>query len=471
MFGSKKPSITASRCWSRSLIAAAVSALLAGCGGSSSGDDNTSTGSGGGNGEGSGSGYPTCSVADKNQRFFEYMQRDYLWADDLPDSIDPEAYTDLTDLLDDIKAPQDRFSYVLTQEEYESLFVSAEYAGFGFSQQQTDQTTVKLRYVYRDSPAWNAGMRRADAIIAVDGVPTSELLANGSYNQALGPAEAGVTKELTWRSPNGEEQTAVVSKDVVETNTVMGTTVWDIDNRKVGYFTLDSFINRTGDDLNDAFDRFQQEAVDALVIDLRYNSGGLIRYANQASTQTAGVNVQGKTFVQYRFNEQNSSNNQSVPFSLQDGVEQLDLDSVIVLASNTSCSSSELIINSLKPHIDVTVIGNTTCGKPVGQVPADLCDMKTFAINFETVNSEGEGRYFDGIEPNCRVQDELVADWGDFADPLTGAARDFLTTGSCPSTAAADGIQIQTVSQNERAINSLLNPRIVNLKQKRASLQ
>lgn len=411
-------------------------------------------------------GYGTCSVADQNQRFFDYMQEDYFWNEQLPAQIDPENFANLDELLDQLRAPEDRYSYILTDEEYQSLFVTAEYAGFGFSQQQVSNDEIKLRFVYQDSPAWNAGMRRADSLIAVDGVKTSELLANGSYADALGEAEVGVTRELSWRTPDGREFTETLSKDVVATNSVMGTQVWSLTNQTVGYFTLDSFINRTGADLNQAFDQFQQQNVTDLVIDLRYNSGGLIRYANQAATQAAGINVQGETFIEYRFNEQNSDQNQRVPFSLVDGVEQLDLNGVVLLTTGASCSSSEIIINSLRPHIDVTVIGNATCGKPVGQVPNELCDKVTFAINFETVNSAGEGQYYQGLQPDCPVSDQLVADWGSFNDPLTAAAKHVLENNSCPVAAAA-----MQLTESSAGVRQTAAPQFYNLKEKRASLQ
>ncbi|MGM0480564.1 MAG: S41 family peptidase [Pseudomonadota bacterium] len=443
---------------SRFVLPISTAILVSACGGSSDSSTDSQASQQ--------SGYETCSVADQNQRFFDYMKDDYFWNDQLPAQIDPESFASLDELLDELRADEDRYSYILTDEEYQSLFVTAEYAGFGFSQQQVSAEQIKLRFVYQNSPAWNAGMRRADRIIAVDGVEVSELLANGTYSDALGEGEVGVTRQLSWRTPAGEEFTETLSKDVVATNSVMGTQTWSLNNQQVGYFTLDTFINRTGDDLNQAFNSFQQQDVGDLVIDLRYNSGGLIRYANQAATQTAGVNVQGNTFLEYRFNEQNSDKNRRLAFSLVDGIEQLDLDRVILLTTGASCSSSEIIINSLRPHIDVTVIGNPTCGKPVGQVPNDLCDMVTFAINFETVNSEGDGQYYDGLNPDCPVQDQLVADWGSFADPLTAAAKHVLENGSCPVASAANELTDSAAKDQ-----SFSQPQFYNLKEKRASLQ
>ena len=436
----------------RSAIALFVAATLTACGGGDSGNDNSNN-------------YQTCSATDQNIRFYNEMTEDYYWASELPDEFDPTAYADIYATLEALRVPQDRFSYILTEDEYESLIVNAEYIGFGFSQQQVDSSTMKLRFVYENSPAWQAGLRRADQITAIDGVAVKQLLNSGNYEQALGDNEVGITRTIEWQRPDGQTQSATLSKDYVATNSVMGTTVWSVDEQTIGYFTLDSFINRTGNDLNRAFNRFAEEQVDALVIDVRYNGGGLIRYANQAATQTAGVNVQGKTFIQYLFNEQNASRNRAVSFNLVDGIQQLDLDKVVVLTTAASCSSSELIINSLKPHVEVTVIGQPTCGKPVGQQPTELCDKVIFAINFETLNSAGEGGYFDGIAPTCEVADAIVADWGDAADPLTGAAINYIQQGRCPATSAP-------MSQLSGQQNQLQQaPVFYNLKQKRASLQ
>ena len=431
----------------KSLLLIGIAATLSACGGS---DD---------------SNYATCSVEDQNQRFFNYMKEDYFWADQLQDSIDPEAFDDVYAVLEELRIPEDRYSYILTEEEYEQLFVNATYFGFGFSMEQVSDSEVKIRFVYNDSPAATAGIERADELIAIDDVPVAELIASGEFDDALGPNEEGLSRKLTWEKPDGTEQTDVLSKVEVETNTVMGAQTTALDNGETaGYFTLDSFINRTGSDLNEAFDLFASEGVDHLIIDVRYNGGGLIRYANQTSSQAAGNNVLGETFLTYRFNEQNSDKNETLQFRLVDGTQQLDLDTVYVLTTGSSCSSSEIIINSLKPYVNVVTIGEDTCGKPVGQQPEQLCDKVTFAINFETVNAEGEGQYYDGLAPTCEVEDQIIADWGSEQDPLTGAAYSYIETGSCPATASASAETTKSAQQR-----SFVDP-VFNLKDKRRTL-
>ncbi|WP_322407306.1 S41 family peptidase [Idiomarina sp. PL1-037] len=446
----------------KSLLCIGITLALSACGGSDS--DGSDSGRSGGSAGGGDNNYAFCSAEYQNEEFFEYMKEDYFWASQLQDSLDPEAFDDVYAVLEELRVPEDTYSYILTEEEYDQLFVSATYFGFGFSMEQISASRVKIRFVYDGSPAASAGMERADEILAIDGVSVSDLLANDEFNQALGPSEQGLSREITWQKPDGTEQTELLSKVEVETNTVMGAQTYEQNGDTVGYFALDSFINRTGADLNTAFDQFASEGINHLVIDVRYNGGGLIRYANQIATQTAGTNVEGKTFLQYRFNEQNSDQNQTLPFSLVDGVEQLDLDRVFVLTTGSSCSSSEIIINSLKPHIEVVTLGQPTCGKPVGQQPAELCDKVTFAINFETVNSEGEGKYYNGLTPTCSVEDQLVADWGSPEDPLTAAANTYISTGSCPVDSASAEIKKSAQAR------SFVKP-IHNMKDKRESLQ
>lgn len=407
----------------------ATAVLLASCGGGS-GSSNTGGGNGGVGAQ--------CSVSDQKQQFLDYMRDDYFWAEDIPSNVNLDSYSDIYAVLEGIRSSNDRFSFVLTEQEYQDRYVNAQYAGFGFSTRIVNNSRVFINYTFAESPAENAGMSRADEITAIDGESVATLLANGTYNDALGGAEVGVARELTWRKPNGETFTDVLTKIEVETNTVLARDVLSVDDKTVGYYVLNSFINRTGADLNTAYDQFA--GVDELIIDVRYNGGGLTRFANQAGAQAAGNNVLGNTFVRYLFNANNQSQNNTELFQLYEGVRQLNLDRVYVLTTAASCSSSELIINSLKPFVDVVVVGSRTCGKPVGQIPEPICDKRTFVVNFETVNANGEGRYFDGLPVNCAATDTLVGDWGHPEDPLLATANFHITNGACPAASAASAL-------------------------------
>ena len=111
-------------------------------------------------------------------------------------------------------------------------------------------------------------------------------------------------------------------------------------------------------------------------------------------------------------------------FAIQQGIQEvggsthdrdryanaMGLSRVYVLTGPRTCSSSEQLINGLRPFVNVITIGDTTCGKPVGFLPqADGCGTVVNAVNFEAVNAVNEGRYFDGFDASCPVADDLSA--------------------------------------------------------------
>ncbi|RUO80489.1 peptidase S41 [Idiomarina tyrosinivorans] len=420
---------------------------LAGCGSDSSGTDSNAS-------------VEVCSVADQKQRFFEHMKQDYYWADQLPQQLDLSQYQSMAEVLEALRVPQDRYSYILTEDEYQSLFIDASYYGFGFSALQTNDNRVLIRYNYPSSPAAEAGLARGDELLKIEGEAVATLLAERRYQDALGPNQEGISRELTWQKPDGSQITAELTKTQVEQKSVFATQTYQLaDNSRVGYFVIDSFIGRTGDDLNQAYNQLAQQNIDHLVIDVRYNGGGYIQYANQASTQAAGNNVLGKVFAEFRFNDNNASKNSTLDFDLGEGIEQLNIDTVYVLTTRATCSASELIINSLKPHVNVINIGSQSCGKPVGQEPTKICDKRTFEINFALFNSAGQGNYFTGLTPTCNVADQIVADWGSNQDPLTAAANYYMENNQCPASAAVDAIEQQSQQRQPQPLNNLREKR------------
>lgn len=376
----------------------------------------------------------SCTQLGKNTQLFNTMHKNYLWSQDLPKKVNLGSYSSITDLLNDIKSSRDRFSFTMTQQQYEDRYVNAVFFGYGFgSQSLYDEGKMKILYVYDDSPADEVGLKRADEIIEINGIAIDtwlERIENGTATNEdmFGPNKAGVSVDMMWRSPDDSVSAATMSKRSVETNTVFHTQREIIGEHDIGYFVFDTFIDRSKDDVNKALD--QLVGVDELIIDLRYNGGGLIRIANQIASQTAWHKVEHKNFLTYKYNSNYSD--QSVLFNLGAGITRLNLDRVYVLTTQGSCSASELIINSLTPFIEVVTIGEATCGKPVGQSPTQICDEVLFAINFQTVNAAGFGNYFDGIPATCAATDTVVADWGSSQDPLLATAYHHVQQGSCP---------------------------------------
>ena len=126
------------------------------------------------------------------------------------------------------------------------------------------------------------------------------------------------------------------------------------------------FVNEFDNELNQKFSDFQSQNINHLVLDLRYNSGGNIRTAAALGSMITGQ-FENQVFTTLKFNEDLQNNNANYNFSntLSDGtgINSLNLTKIYILTSNVSASASEMMINSLKPYIDVVTIGGQTVGK------------------------------------------------------------------------------------------------------------
>ncbi|MGP9801970.1 S41 family peptidase [Rheinheimera sp. NSM] len=413
----------------RTLILITALFALSGCGGSSRDDAATAT--------------AACQRTDINSQVFCALQQDYLWYRDLPEDINLGAYTSPAAMLNAVAAPQDRYSYITTRQEYEDRFVNATFFGYGFSSVRADNNTaLQIAYVYDDGSAAQNGLRRGDKISEIEGVSVAQWLSRldagtATNNDVYGPNEAGVMRNFVWQKPDNTELSADFIKTDVTTNTVLHRSVSTQGDKRVGYLVFNSFIELSETELEQAFSYFAQQSIDELILDLRYNGGGYIRVANQLSTQIAQNFVRDQVFIKYRYNDKNTSQNSTTLFSLGKGQTSLNLERVLILTTEGSCSASEMVINSLNPFIEVVQVGETTCGKPVGMQSVYIDDYVLSAINFQSVNALDQGDYFDGLIPNCPVADAITGDWGVAGDALYAEAISYIASGRCSDVAVS----------------------------------
>ncbi|WP_333606632.1 S41 family peptidase [Arsukibacterium sp.] len=387
-----------------------------------------------------------CGEGNLNSQILCRLNANYLWYRELKSGVDPLAFSDPSAFIRAVRADRDRFSFIISEQEYQDRYINAVFFGFGFATTRVDNdTALQVLYVYDSGSAAQQGLRRGDKITAIEGISVAEWLTEldagrVSNDDIYGPNQPGIARQFSWQQSNGTQRLDTFTKGSVRTNTVMQRSVSMVGDKKVGYLVFHTFIELSETELEQAFSFFAAQNIDELVLDLRYNGGGLIRVANQLSSQIAFNAVQGKTFVEYRYNDKNSQRNSSANFALGAGRTVLNLPRVLILTTPGSCSSSELVINALSPFVDVVQIGQTTCGKPVGQQPERVGDYRLFAINFQTVNSLGFGDYFDGLAPNCAVTPNIAGDWGVANDNLFAAALYYIEHGSCPQVASSTGM-------------------------------
>jgi C-terminal processing protease CtpA/Prc len=244
-----------------------------------------------------------------------------------------------------------------------------------------------------------------------------------------------VSVELEWRTRRGEPRSAVVTKREVTIPTVSHTDVFDLDGLPVGYLHFRNFVTPSVDALNRAFVEFKERGVTDLILDLRYNGGGLVTVAQHLGGLIGGFRTNAKVFVEYVHNDKNPNLNRTIPF--EDPEAALDLPRLVVITTRSSASASELIVNSLRPFMPVTLIGDRTFGKPVGQYRFEFCDKVFFPVAFKGVNALGEGDYFGGFPVDCPAADNLDRPQGNPEESSLEEALHFLRTGACSIRSAA----------------------------------
>ena len=428
----------------------------------------------GGGGDDAGSPVPplSCNVADQQQWLRGYMDDWYYWYALSPkpsptDFTSVETYFDALlytggDLIPNgagARWPSDRYSGYESTESFNRFYGAGQTLGYGVAVAGLEVTKpspqpgapLYVRYVEPRSPAGNFGVVRGDRVMSLNGVAVSALISANDFS-ALTPAAAGNTLTLVLRNAAGFDRTLVLTAAVYALTPIQNSQIVQSPNgRSIGYLTVKDMIEQTATPLADAFSSFRASNVQELVLDLRYNGGGLVSVGREVASYAAGSRASGQVFARLLYNDKRSANNQSYAFG--NPANWSGLPKVYVLAGPRTCSASEQVINGLRGvGVNVVAIGDTTCGKPVGFLPqGDGCGTTYNVVNFESVNARDEGRYFDGFQATCRVAEDFTRPVGATTDPLLVAAAYHVDNGFCPAgTGLRESPQSRLLSPDSR---------------------
>ncbi len=402
----------------------------------------------GGSGDGvlrSPTGLAACGNDGQKQFVLDGLYAWYLWNDLLPADIAIADYTTPEELVREVTTtfgpkdangnPVDRFSSVGSAQADAEFFGEGKFEGFGFSYRTVDAAAddIRLSRVFSDSPAANGGLARGQQFVSLNGRSITEIQANEGIGAVF---SNNTTLRFEMRRTDGGVFSSSITKDVVTISPVPQRRIIDAGNGvMVGYMELAQFISTADPIINDVFAEFIAAGVDDIIIDLRYNGGGLVSTANLLGDYLGAFANDGRVFSETRFNADRAAANNSTEFFQRQG-SSIDLGRLVVIATRGTASASELVTNSLEAYFDVTIVGDNTFGKPVGQIGLTFCDKILRPTSFKTVNAAGEGDYFDGLPVDCPAADDLTFEVGDDSDPNIVAAMTYLNTGACPAAAA-----------------------------------
>jgi carboxyl-terminal processing protease len=384
-----------------------------------------------------------CSVTSQNLFVRDAMQDIYLWYREMPD-VNAASYRSPEAYLDAVRyRPLDTsFSYITSAEASNAFYSESQFIGYGLSTSVSD-SEMRVLQVFADSPAAEAGLSRGDRIVEIDGRSVASLIASGQIGGAFGSSEIGVSSEVGFQSRSGEERRARLTKRLVTIPTVSLSQVYDVDGRRVGYIFFRNFVTPSYAALDEAFAALREAGATELVLDLRYNGGGLVDVAVHLASLIGGTLTAGQPFATYAHNDRNEFRNETIRFESLES-PPLSLNRLIAITTRSSASASELVINSLRPFVPVVIVGDATYGKPVGQYVVEFCDKVLAPVAFSLRNASDEGDYFGGLPPTCTAADDIERDLGDAAEASLAEAFHFIRTGEC-STPPAPTAQPQRV--------------------------
>ncbi|CAA6813863.1 MAG: Carboxyl-terminal protease [uncultured Sulfurovum sp.] len=368
-----------------------------------------------------------CSLKGQNKLVYGIMKDAYLWYEHV-DDLAYDEYTNTETLLEDLKYEKyDRWSYISSLSSYTNYFEEGTYLGFGFSMRLLDEK-IYISLIYKDSPAHLVGIERGSEILEIEGKTIQEITAQDLWNTILGSEEVGVERTFKVKT-NGTTSTVSIKKAIVTAHSVIESKTLELEGKKVGYLVFNKFIEPSLAELSETFEAFKKDGIEELILDLRYNGGGRLHIAQYLASLIGGDKSNENVFNTLKFNDRYT--NWNFDYKFTDEINHLSLDRVYVITTENTASASEYVINGLTPFLDVHLIGSKTHGKPVGMRGFTFCEKHLSPIQFQGVNAEGYGDYFDGIAPSCTVEDDILHPFGDENEAMLKETLYFMGNNKC----------------------------------------
>ncbi len=395
-----------------------------------------------------------CSLRDRQDWVAGQMREWYLFGETLPVSLDPTPYATVDAYIDALTATargqrRDRFfTYLTSIAQEDAFYASGSSAGFGIRlSTNAAQRRVFVAEAFEGTPALNAGIDRGTEIVAIGTTsanlrPVEAIIAAegaGGVTNALGPNTPGLTRLLRITDAAGTRDISVAKADYVLTpvSNRYGARIIDDAGRKVGYLNLRTFISTADPALRSAFSGFRAAGVTDIVVDLRYNGGGLVSIAELMGDLMGRDKTSSQVFSYTSYRPEKAANDRTRFFNPQP--QSIAPTRVAFIGTGGTASASELVINSFIPYLRnrAALVGTNTFGKPVGQIALDRtqCDDRLRVVAFAVQNANRSAAYFDGlattVEASCQAGDDLSKPMGDPQEASTRQALDFLAGRSC----------------------------------------
>ncbi len=432
------------------------------------------------------------STLQENHWLRSWSNNTYLWYDEITDQ-NPADFSSTTDYFKQLKTfettasgnKKDHYSFTYDSEAWQYLNQSGQSTGYGaefIRISGSPPRKILIAYTEPNSPATSnfVNLIRGTEILTVDGADVINSSDIQTLNAGLFPSNSGETHTFTVLDLGASQSRQItMTSETITSPPVKHLTIFSTDTGNVGYILFNSHNKVAEQELFNTVTQLSNANVTDLVLDLRYNGGGLLAIASQLSYMIAGNAASNKVFYNTIFNDKHTVlnpvtknilsptpfYNQSLGLTVTAGrdLPSLNLNKVYILTTKNTCSASEAIINGLDGiGVEVILIGTTTCGKPYGFYDTDNCGTTYFTVQFKGTNEQGFGDYADGFSPmntigaigslitGCSVEDDFIRSLGDPNESLIAAALNHRATGNCPTpTVSTKTSNSNSFKQNE----------------------
>lgn len=457
----------------RTALSLVLAVSLAACGGD---DTSSPPPTSGGGGTPAPTPTPAACSLRAQQDFADSVLNEWYLFPDLLAAANPASFTSVQAFLDARVAParaQGRdqgFTFATSIAEENALVNSGSSAGFGIRLAfDTAANRVFVVEAYEGANGLAAGLDRGGELTGIGTTSAnlqsvSGLMVSGGPQavvNALGPSTAGTARVLRFVPAGG----AAIERSVTKTDFSLdpvsdryGALILNDGAKRVGYLNLRTFIIAdAAAQLRQAYGQFAAQGVTELIIDFRYNGGGLVTVA-ETMGDLMGAGRTGQVFSRTVLRASKSAENETRNFRAE--TNAIAPTRIAFITTDASASASELVANAMIPYLgnNTALVGANTSGKPVGQFGFDLtaCDLRVRAVTFQTLNANNQGDYFTGLArvfPNtCRAGDDITRPLGDPREASIAAALDFLGGRACsPITASgSSGNTASGLTQGQR---------------------